>query len=325
MDMVGPQRAKSLRVLDFLDDHRLAHNPLNYSFAYHLLVEADLDLSREVERITDGSLRIAPEEIEGLMARLRDRPAPKVDVAPELDRLTVQVLDIIGDAASATGDLNRDLVGAASSLLSPDGQDIRRIIGAMIERTSRAEANLAAATGQAEALRDELATVRDVASRDRLTGLLNRQAMEERLSAAIAGPNGCALAYVDVDHFKTINDTHGHAVGDRVLKVVAHTLSETCAPHEVARWGGEEFLVLMAGVSAEDGADIIDTARRRLVDRRLKLRETDTPLGMISFSAGVASSEEQTALTLVEIADALLYEAKRGGRNKVLARRGNAP
>jgi diguanylate cyclase len=310
-------QAIGARVLRFLDEHRLDHSPLNYAFAHRFLFESDRALVSEVKRIIDGGVRINPGEVARLSSRKLERPDVEQDNAPQLDQLTLRVLDIIGEAANATGDLSRDLIGAAASLLGSDGPNVRSIVTAMIERTSRAEASFADATRQAQTLRDELNTVRNVASRDRLTGLLNRHAMEEKLSMAVASAKGCAIAFVDVDRFKVINDTHGHGVGDRVLKVVAETLVEACHPHAVARWGGEEFIVLMEDMIAADAGVIVDAARSALAKRRLKLRENDAPLGAVSFSAGVLSSRGRTVAEMMEGADALLYQAKNAGRNRV--------
>ena len=305
------------RVLRFLDEHRLNHSPFNYAFAYRFLFEADAALVNEVERITDGGFRITPGEVVQLSAGKRERIEVEQDNTPQLDQLTLRVLEIIGEAANATGDLNRDLIGAAASLLDPDGPNVRAIIAAMIERTSRAEATFADATRQAQTLRDELNTVHNDASRDRLTGLLNRPAMEERLSIAVASTSGCAIAFVDVDRFKVINDTHGHGVGDRVLKVVADTLVESCHPHAVARWGGEEFIVLMEGMIAADAGALVDRARLLMGQRRLKVRENDAPLAQVNFSAGVLSSRGRTVAELIESAEAMLFQAKSMGRNRV--------
>lgn len=304
-------------MLRFLNDHRLDHSPSNYAFAHRLLFEADTALTAEVRRITDRGVRITPEEVAKLSARAPDPVSTEQDAAPQLDRLTLRVLDIIGDAASATGGLSRDLVGTAASMLDPEGPSVGAIVTAMIERTTHAEASLADATRQAQRLRAELNTVRRAANRDHLTGLLNRAAMEERLAVAISSAKGCAIAFVDIDRFKSINATHGHGIGDRVLKFVASTLAEACRPHAVARWGGEKFLVLLEDTTAADAGATVEAARVRLAERHLKLRENDALLGAISFSAGVSSSRGRGMPELVESADALLQRAKNGGRNRV--------
>lgn len=311
------ERATGPQVLRFLNDHRLDHSPSNYAFAHRLLFEADTTLKDEVGRITDGGVRITPDEVAKLSAQAPDNVSMEQDAAPQLDHLTLRVLDIIGDAASATGGLNRDLIGAAASMLEPGAPSVRAVVTAMIERTARAEARLAEATRQAQLLRAELNTVRSATNRDHLTGLPNRAAMEERLALAVTSAKGCAIAFVDVDRFKSINDAHGHGIGDRVLKFVASTLEEACHPHAVARWGGEEFLVLMEDTTAADAGAIVDAARVGLAERRLKLRENDAILGAISFSAGVVSSRGRTMPELVESAEALLHQAKHAGRNRV--------
>jgi diguanylate cyclase len=303
-------------ILSFLDDHRLDHTPLNYAFAHCVLTKEDAALTAEVKRITDGGVRIVPSQVDKLWEiKAASNNSGQGDT--QLDRLTLRVLDIISEAASATGELNRGLVGDAASLLAPDGASVRSIIAAMIERTARAEASFAGAARQAQELRDELNAVRNDANRDRLTGLLNRAAIEELMSAAVVSPKGCAIAFLDVDRFKSINDKYGHGVGDRVLKVVAQTLAEACSPHPVARWGGEEFLVLLQDTIAADAGAIVDAARTLLSQRQLKLRENDTPLGTVSFSAGVLSSRGRTVAEMVAGADALLYKAKNAGRNRV--------
>lgn len=304
-------------ILRFLDDHRLDHSPANYAFAHRFLIEEDAALKAEVDRITDGGFRIGPDEVARLAGVPSTEPTAEHEPAPQLDRLTLRVLDIIGDAAHATGHLNRDLVSAAASLLGTDGASVRSIVSAMIERTTRAETSLADATRQAQSLREELNALRNDASRDRLTGLLNRLGMEALLSIAVGSPKGCAVAFVDVDRFKAVNDAHGHAVGDRVLQAVATELADACDPHAVARWGGEEFLILLEDMTAAEAGAIVDAARARIARRRLKVRETDVPLGAITFSAGVSSSRGRSVPELVASADALLYRAKNGGRNRI--------
>ncbi|MET0270685.1 MAG: GGDEF domain-containing protein [Sphingomonas sp.] len=310
---------EGVSVLRFLDEHRLEHSPAHYAFAHRYLFGDDAILATQVTAIIDGGVRISPQEV----ARLAPPQAEDATetAVPQLDRMTLRVLDIIGDALDATGDLNRDLVKASASLLAADAPNIRAIVTAMLDRTTRAESSLADATQQAQRLREELNVVRSEASRDRLTGLTNRAAMEDHLAAASTHMPACSVAMVDIDHFKAINDTHGHGVGDRVLKAVASTLRETCAPHIVARWGGEEFVVLLENVPAASGREIVDRARIALASKRLKLRENDAPLGIITFSAGVASLAARDGAAAIDAADALLYEAKRAGRNRVLTER----
>ncbi|MAS84724.1 MAG: GGDEF domain-containing protein, partial [Erythrobacteraceae bacterium] len=152
---------------------------------------------------------------------------------------------------------------------------------------------------------------------DELTGIANRRATRAIIQdLEIRKVRYCA-AIIDIDHFKEINDTYGHAVGDRALKLVADALTEALAPWPVARWGGEEFLVIAETPDAERVREKVAIAKDELADRNLKLRETDEPMGAITFSAGVAVNVGDSDETLRR-ADNALYEAKKTGRNKVL-------
>lgn len=313
------KRPSGEEILRFLNAHRLDHSPTNYAFAHRFLFETDPVLRREVERITDGGVRITPEEVTklagvGVGAGIA---VTGQDNARELDRLTVRILDIIGDAVLATGDFNRDLVGAAAALVRPEGFDLPSVVAAMIDRTERAEAHLAEATRQAQTLREELNALRDHAGRDGLTGLVSRVGADELLGRSVAAPGGCSVALIDVDRFRRINDEHGHAVGDRVLQAVATELAGACKPHVVARWGGEEFLVLMDGLTAAEAATVIARVKGGLSLRHLKVRESDALIGSVSISAGVASSRGRDAASLIAEAGALLAAAKAAGGNRI--------
>jgi diguanylate cyclase (GGDEF)-like protein len=163
---------------------------------------------------------------------------------------------------------------------------------------------------------------RELAERDQLTGLASRPAatgvLERMLSTARAADDPVALAIVDVDRFKRINDRHGHAAGDRVLRGVADVLRTAFRAEDVvARWGGEEFLVGMYGIGVASG-------RRRVEDALRRLREEGVPgageAGRgVTFSAGVAElgPHGHELEPLCGAADEALYRAKAGGRDRV--------
>ena len=156
---------------------------------------------------------------------------------------------------------------------------------------------------------------------DVLTGLPNRRAAEERLHTEKArAPRDCcgfALALVDLDHFKSVNDRYGHAVGDEVLKATAQRFEQGLRDGDwVARWGGEEFLFVLHGCTAEDAGSIIE--RMAELCRALPIHTSvgDIPL---SFSAGVAAfgADDADIATLIDEVDQALYHAKGEGRDQV--------
>jgi diguanylate cyclase (GGDEF)-like protein len=165
-------------------------------------------------------------------------------------------------------------------------------------------------------------------TRDALTELYNRGYFDEVLPPAVAQAQRYAsplsVMLVDVDHFKTINDSHNHLVGDRVLRLVAETLKEHArAADTVCRYGGDEFVVILSSADAESASAFAERFRRRLRDRA----RTGVPeLGSLEITAtvGIATlHEDPLALTpedLLRLADNRLYMGKRAGRNQVVWR-----
>ena len=168
-------------------------------------------------------------------------------------------------------------------------------------------------------LRSALDIAHDGNLRDTLTSSYNRRYLDQRLYGpftdrqATRAPLGIAL--VDVDRFKSVNDTYGHLVGDRVLRRVADLLQEELPPDGFcARYGGEEFVLWLPGVDAEDAVRIVDDARRRVA--RHPWSELQPGL-RVTISAGLAHEGSGAPARQLRSADDLLYAAKRAGRNKV--------
>lgn len=214
-----------------------------------------------------------------------------------------------------TSAFGRDLTVGVEQIKA--GGDLVAVVHQMIERTAAVERKLAETSKETERLRQDLDAACDDASRDSLTNLPNRRAVDRKIKAMIDEAGNLAVAFCDIDHFKSINDRFGHAVGDRVLKVVAETLSETLAPHMVARFGGEEFVALLPGLDGQAAFDLVEKARRAVGERNFRVRESDELLGQVTFSAGVATTDHDPDEALRE-ADNLLYEAKNGGRNRTV-------
>src|SRR5690606_18836420 len=154
-----------------------------------------------------------------------------------------------------------------------------------------------------------------------LTGLYNRHFMEETLSKGLEASRRCseslAVVLIDIDNFKTLNDTYGHLAGDEILKGLAQVLVARSRYEDVAcRYGGEEFMVILRGTSAT-------VARHRAEQWREAFAAIGFPLGdsivNVTFSAGVAAFPEHAndRASLIGAADTALYVAKASGRNCV--------
>lgn len=162
----------------------------------------------------------------------------------------------------------------------------------------------------------EAARLARLASHDSLTGVLNRVGLDETLLGDRPVVPPFSLAMVDIDRFKRVNDQHGHAVGDEVLRNVAAVLADGLrATDGVVRWGGEEFLVVLPGVSAVEARTIVERSWERLRSAPVKTAAGDLP---VTFSVGLASLRPGEAFTgLVQRADKALYRAKNAGRDRV--------
>jgi diguanylate cyclase (GGDEF)-like protein len=165
---------------------------------------------------------------------------------------------------------------------------------------------------------DLTAAYERLAVTDRLTGLSNRRGAEtvvrrELLRAQRYGLS-LTVALFDIDHFKKINDTHGHGVGDHVLRQVARGIAGQVRESDLAaRWGGEEFLVLLPSTGLEAGRICAERIRKTIAKMTLPTGEP------ITISGGVAQLQDNETMTdVLARADARLYEAKHAGRNRVL-------
>lgn len=163
------------------------------------------------------------------------------------------------------------------------------------------------------------------ASYDPLTGVLSRGAMLERAARLVeragTGGKGAAVLLVDIDHFKRVNDTHGHAAGDRVLREVADRMAASCRGDDLlGRVGGEEFLAIFADVSGDEAVAIAERFRAAVARRPITVtpgREIAVSIsgGLRPVAAGVPAPDLPAAMAE---ADAALYRAKSAGRNRIV-------
>lgn len=192
--------------------------------------------------------------------------------------------------------------------LKGEGGEVQGIVGTILDITDR------------KALEMQLA---DMAERDALTGLYNRRAILAHLEALHFDRRGSrqnlCLMMIDVDHFKRINDHHGHGLGDEVLRRVAHGLCASLREGDkVGRVGGEEFLVVLATTDLEDARQVAERLRQQVA--QLDVGCSDGSRLCVTVSIGIAQSryQDEDWADVIARADEGLYAAKRGGRNQVV-------
>ena len=315
---------------EFFDQHDLPVCQDVLAVAHDYVTDGDRTLIKLIDEQTRMGQPVTVEWLRKL--RGNDRGANEThELQRTYEQLEKQLIDfgtMAGVARRATQDYGISLEGHAEQLgsqsdLNTSVAEILGIVRSMIHRTSDIEREMAMSERQSKELRKNLDEALRSAEEDELTGVPNRRAFEKtyehEYNEARAAAEPLVVAFCDIDHFKNINDTHGHDTGDRVLKAVARTLfrisSERCY---VARHGGEEFAVLFRGKSLEEATDILDNARMGLSERRFVDRHSGTPIGFVTFSAGVANvfayPDRSAAL---KAADTALYWAKDHGRNQI--------
>ncbi|MGE8355759.1 MAG: diguanylate cyclase [Microvirgula sp.] len=209
---------------------------------------------------------------------------------------------IVDSLMADTRAVHLDLVNARDELV-----DARLQVGVVNERIRQLESELVEASARVK--------------EDQLTGALNRRGLDELFSResdrAQRERSPLSLALIDIDNFKQLNDHYGHLVGDDALRHVVSVVQSRVRPSDgVARFGGEEFIILMPGTDAESGCEIIERLQRELTKTFFMAHEDHV---VITFSAGVARwMPGENELDLIERADHAMYKAKVGGKNQVM-------
>jgi len=329
----GKQARRELlaQINDFLLDNDLDVSPQNLLAAHAIFSGADLDLGRKVtER------QVAGEKVNqqwfGPIAEKPDREAERKanldTLFSKLESSLESFTDTTRTARTAAADYNTELERHVIATEQPEAANemlanLTGLAKAMLERTRHVEGEMKRSEHEAATLRRSLAKAKRDATIDHLTGLPNRRAFEDLLKThyeeAKRQFEPLSVAFCDIDHFKRVNDTHGHDTGDRVIRAIAQALARITDDNcHVARHGGEEFVMLFRGKSKREAQQKLDEARELMAERNFVNRATDTPIGQITFSGGVADvfayPDPRAAL---RAADEALYRAKQAGRNRI--------
>ena len=262
---------------------------------------------RKVEKTwVSRNIRDLAETMVGLVTRL----GRNVSLDRVSDRQMEDQLQRLRGAVKTESlqEIRREVLGSVEALSS-----------VIKERDDRQRREMAAVSRELENLKTELSHARKEMAVDPLTRLFNRASFDEHINtcvalAALAGRDSCLLM-VDIDHFKCVNDTHGHQAGDAVLKLVSSEMT-LCFPRKsdfVARYGGEEFAIVLSEDGEKVGKMLADRLLGRIRDLVPVWEEIEIP---VTISVGVAEIKPgQTAQEWIATADQRLYEAKKAGRN----------
>jgi diguanylate cyclase len=249
-----------------------------------------------------------------------------------IDQELKKVMELLVASAKGADKFGENLNDFTGNLTKASSLDVLRASVEKIAAETRAVAaendklhvELANTTTQLSAMSDNLDRIHKESQIDPLTEVGNRKFFESEsiraLEEAQSDDSALSVLMVDIDHFKKFNDTHGHLIGDQVLRLVAHTLVENLKGRDIiARYGGEEFIILLPQTRLQDAERVANLLRTSLASKRIKKRGSNEILGVITISLGAAQYRRgEDRETLIARADEAMYKAKQTGRNKVM-------
>lgn len=333
--------AEVLRLsIRFLRQHELVMSPVNYAVVYTHLSGAHPVLSARIHGYIEENVEISS----SLLAELYLKYLATELVLPVLGRkeqMTQEVMDVVSEVMTALTSMDSttktsqaNLVAQHKTLTGPvplDTNSTKTVIVRLVEETKRLltasallHKDLERTRNDVCGLQSELARHKDAAITDPLTGLLNRRGFDSRITSMIGLCDkknvDCAFILLDIDHFKKINDTFGHAGGDAMLKAIAELLRfKTRGEDLIVRWGGEEFLVVLPETSTDKAHIVVENIRKQIEQLAvLTAPKTGQPY-QVTLSAGVHGyrpGKNMVVTDVIDCADKALYEAKTTGRNK---------
>jgi diguanylate cyclase len=330
------QRACELAaaVMAELATRGLAPTPEHFRIWYVHLAGEDAALSRALHQVVQDGQPLDENRCTEIYERFFVRAAEERALLNAGKRLNELATELVGEVTGFGGETARfgSSLDAAKEQVSqaPTGERICSIVRGMVEETRRmqdqalrVESSLRANMAQIDGLRRDLQAAWSEARTDGLTGVANRkhfdQALRQAAAQALEHSAPSCLLLADIDHFKQFNDVYGHVLGDQVLRLVASLLKHNIKGQDlVARFGGEEFAVILPTTRLADAATLADRLRELVASRRVQLKDRGQTLGRVTLSIGVAEFRSgESCSDWIGRADEALYQAKHDGRNRV--------
>lgn len=321
------------QTIPLLIKHKISAIPTHYALWYTYVSNESPELNQQLDEALLCDMPISDFKAKDLY---RNYAANSEEVSAwslrqSLEGMLIELSQSLKDTRQDTQQYKKLMDHCIDDLskVEKEGWSVEEVLGlvrsmvneAQVIRQSAISFNgaLANAEKEIERLKSQLLESQQEALYDALTGLCNRRYFDSEISSKTQ-LDTLSLMLIDIDHFKKINDTYGHQMGDQVLKTVGKKLQSSCRDNaQVFRYGGEEFAVLLPGEDLKKARHLADVLRRTVEKISVKDRRTGQALGDITVSIGVSQKapKEQPA-SFIERADKLLYDAKRLGRNRVM-------
>lgn len=319
--------------LGLMNQHDAAFNPITYAVWYEYASGINARLNQALDHLKQKEPRLGNDTIQRLhrefIAGVDDKTMDRITV--DFQKVMAGVVETANQTGQEAGAFGAQLSHLSAALEAEKAPALREQLVQALQHTQVMQTSAAALqakvqTSQAEIqrLRADLERAREEAFIDSLTRILNRKGLDHQLDKLLGQPlppgGTHGLVMLDIDHFKRINDNHGHLMGDRVLAAVGEVLKASVQPggHLVARYGGEEFAILMPNATLQQAAELAENVRARTKAMKLRNRTTNEVVLTVTVSAGAATLQAgESGTDWIARADAALYRSKEGGRDRV--------
>ena len=324
------------KALELAHTHQTPPVPKTFEVWYSYAVGSNDDINRQVDKIIAENTAFSPYDIDLIHSEFFSSDGSEQSPNDDAGSKLVQEMDAIislvqshlesGSSFSGALDKSSDNLSEAKT-----PTQIRKIVEFLIEENTKMRdktldlnTNLEKSKVQIHTMRSELKQSQKNEMRDVLTNISNRRWFEKSLVRELAiareSKTPMCLVMIDLDHFKRVNDTYGHVIGDQVLRFFGSLLTKCLKGNDtVARYGGEEFAVVLPKTKVDDAVTLIETVRSQLESAKLSLTKSKKSIGTVTASFGITELRDgDDTETLVQRADYRLYEAKNAGRNRVI-------
>lgn len=314
--------------------HGVPANPVNYSIWYEYVSGNNKELNEVLDKKLEDKQEITSELCQKLYSEfvLNGSEERYQRVGEDLKNLVNQTITRIKSTSEKASTSSSRFTEQSNKLAATENaMDVKNVVDGIVAETRQlAEASkelknkLEETNTEVEQLRVELEKTKQAANTDSLTGLLNRRAFDREINNVCNNANSQAdsvhLLLLDLDHFKRINDSHGHLVGDNVLRYTATLLKQFVKEDEIAaRYGGEEMAMLLPNSTLVQAKEVANQIRVALSKSHLQRKDSGEAIGQVTVSIGVSKlRKDDTIESFIHRADTALYQAKQHGRDQVV-------
>lgn len=322
------------RALETMRSFNLKPTYENYAVWHEYCAETNPDLIKTVDIIKSNNRTIDEETSQYLYKKFftfESEGAGFLKTAQKTDDVLAELQTYLTNYNAETDTYGKALEQVSEGLNNENSsEDLKVLVREVNDSTKRIQLQnqtlrqkLEKSQIEIEGLKKNLEDLKIEATTDGLTGLANRKYFNATLlkdmTNALESGKPLSLMMLDIDYFKKFNDTHGHTVGDQVIRLVAKILGTYAQGKGLpARYGGEEFSIIMPQIPSRQALELGNEIRQAMASKQIQNKKTGETLGKITLSIGVAEfSPGETILSFINRADEALYSAKNAGRDQV--------